>query len=38
MLYKEQSFEFDTKLLQKDLSKFILERLKNYLKEKQIRN
>ncbi len=38
MLYKEQSFEFDTKLLQKELSEFILERLKNYLKEKQIRN
>ena len=38
MLYKEQSFEFDTKLLQKDLCEFILERLKNYLKEKQIRN
>jgi len=38
MLYKEQSFEFDAKLLQKDLSEFILERLKNYLKDKQIRN
>ncbi len=38
MLYKEQSFEFDIKLLQKDLGEFILERLKNYLKEKQIRN
>jgi len=37
-LYKEQGFEFDLKLLQKDLSEFILERLKNYLKEKQIRN
>ncbi len=38
ILYKEQSFEFDTKLLQKNLSEFIIERLKNYLKEKQIRN
>ena len=38
MLYKEQSFEFDVKLLHKDLSEFIIERLKNYLKEKQIRN
>ena len=38
MLYKEQNFEFDAKLLQKDLNEFILERLKNYLKEKQIRN
>ncbi len=38
ILYKEQSFEFNIKLLQKNLSGFILERLKNYLKEKQIRN
>jgi len=38
MLYKEQGFEFELKLLQKELSEFILERLKNYLKEKQIRN
>jgi len=38
MLYKEQGFEFDSKLLQKELNEFILERLKNYLKEKQIRN
>ena len=37
-LYKEQNFEFDIKLLQKDLGEFILERLKNYLKEKKIRN
>ena len=38
VLYKEQNFEFDSKLLQKDLSEFILERLKNYLKDKKIRN
>jgi glycyl-tRNA synthetase beta chain len=38
MLYKEQNFEFDVKLLQKDLGEFILDRLKNYLKEKKIRN
>ena len=38
MLYKDQNFEFDSKLLQKDLSEFILERLKNYLREKQVRN
>ena len=38
MLYKEQNFDFDVKLLQKDLGEFILERLKNYLKEKKIRN
>jgi len=37
-LYKEQGIEFDTKLLQRDLSEFILKRLRNYLKEKQIRN
>ena len=37
-LYREQNFDFDVKLLQKDLGDFILERLKNYLKEKQIRN
>ena len=28
MLYKDQGFEFDIKILQKDLSEFILERLK----------
>ena len=38
MLYKEQKFEFDAKLLHKDLSEFVLERLKNYLREKQVRN
>ena len=38
MLYKDQNFEFDPKLLQKDLSEFISERLKNYLREKQVRN
>ena len=38
MLYKDQGFEFDIKILQKDLSEFILERLKNYLKDKQVRN
>ena len=38
MLYKEQGYEFDVKLLQKELNIFILERLKNYLKEKKIRN
>ena len=38
MLYKEQNFEFDIKILHKDLIEFILERLKNYLKENKIRN
>ena len=37
MLYKQQNFDFDIKTLQKDLGEFILERLKNYLKEKKIR-
>ena len=37
-LYKEQGFEFDIKKIQKDLGDFILDRIKNYLKEKQIRN
>ncbi len=38
LLYKEQNFEFDTNILNKDLSEFILERLKNYLKENKVRN
>ena len=38
MIYKEQSFEFDIKLLNKELSNFILERLKNYMKDKKIRH
>ena len=37
-LYKEQGFEFDIKKIQIDLGDFILDRIKNYLKEKQIRN
>ncbi len=37
MLYKEQNFEFDIKTLNTYLSEFILERLKNYLKENKIR-
>ncbi len=36
--YKEQSFEFDFKLLNNELSEFIFERLKNYMKEKEIRH
>jgi len=38
LIYKEQSFEFDIKLLNKELSDFILERLKNYMKDKKIRH
>jgi len=37
-LYKEQGFDFDIKKIQIDLGDFILDRIKNYLKEKQIRN
>ena len=38
MLYKDQGFDFESKILQKELSEFILERLKNYLRDKQVRN
>ena len=38
ILYKEQSFNFDVKKIQKELSEFMLNRFKNYLKEKQIRH
>ena len=37
VLYKEQGFEFDIKKIQNDLGDFILDRIKNYLKEKNIR-
>jgi len=37
ILYKEQGYEFDIKKIQKELGEFINDRLKNYLKEKQIR-
>ena len=36
-LYKEQGFEFETKKIQNELCEFIIDRLKNYLKDKQIR-
>ena len=36
-LYKEQGFEFDITKVLKELNNFILERLKNYSKEKNIR-
>ena len=38
ILYKEQGFEFDVKTLNSDLEEFLNDRVKNYLKEKQIRN
>jgi len=36
-LYEEQSFKFTNKLVQKDLADFLFERLKYYMKEKNIR-
>ena len=36
-LYKEQGYEFETKKIQKELGEFIIDRLKNYLKDKKIR-
>ena len=37
LLYHEQKFEFDTKTIQKDLIEFLNDRLKNYMKEKGIK-
>ena len=37
LLYHEQKFEFDAKIIQKDLIGFLNDRLKNYMKEKGIR-
>ena len=37
-LYQDQGFEFENKSLQKELLDFILERLKYYMKEENIRN
>ena len=37
-IYSEQSINFDNKKIQNELSKFILERFKNYMKEKGIRS
>ena len=37
-LYKDQNYSFDSKLINHELGDFILERLKNYLKEKNIRS
>ena len=37
-LYKDQNYSFDSKLINDELRDFILERLKNYLKEKNIRS
>ena len=37
-LYKEQNYSFDTKLINEELGEFILERLKNYMKDNNIRS
>ena len=37
-LYKEQNYSFDSKLINDELGDFILDRLKNYMKEKDIRS
>jgi glycyl-tRNA synthetase beta chain len=37
-LYQEQGFELENKTLYKDLANFLIERLKNYMKEKNIRS
>ena len=36
-LYKDQNYSFDSKLINDELGDFILDRLKNYLKEKNVR-
>jgi glycyl-tRNA synthetase beta chain len=37
-LYQEQGFDLSNKALHKDLTSFLIERLKNYMKEKNIRS
>ena len=37
-LYKDQNYSFDSKFINDELGDFILDRLKNYLKEKNIRS
>ena len=37
-LYMDQGFKFENKLLQKELSEFLMDRLKFYMKEENIRN
>jgi len=38
LLYREQGFKFDSKLIQKELSNFFIDRLKNYMREKNFRH
>ena len=37
-LYMDQGFKFENKLLQKELSEFLMDRLKFYMREENIRN
>ena len=37
-MYLDQGFEFENKLLQKELENFLMDRLKFYMKEEKIRN
>ena len=37
-LYINQGFKFENKFLQKELSEFLIDRLKFYMKEEKIRN
>ena len=38
LLYNEQGFKFDAKLIHNNLGNFFIDRLKNYMKEKSIRH
>ena len=38
LLYHEQGFKFDAKIIHNNLSNFFIDRLKNYMKEKNIRH
>ncbi len=37
MLYNDQNLNFDIKVIQKELAEFLIDRLKNFMKEKKIR-
>ena len=37
-MYQEQNYKFDNAAVQNDLSEFLLERLKYYMKDKEIRS
>ena len=38
LLYNEQGFKFDSKIIHSEISNFFIERLKNYMKEKNFRH